>query len=748
MKILIIEDDAGIAELFREQLEEFNHQVNWVDTFTDADKYLIDNHPDLMIVDYRISSHENAQDWLLKRKSEALLIPDFIVSTGQGDERIAVEMMKLGARDYVIKDSMLMTRLPDIMRRVGAEIENEIKLKEADKLIDKQLRFTQLLMQISTSFINLPLSEVESAIQNSLNEISMFVQADQSYIVHYDFEKRIAVLDNEWCNEGFSPRMKRLKTISMDKMDNWVSLHQKGEVVYVRDLSEYDQKNVKEAIGIYGIKSVIAIPIMDAENCVGYVSFDSIRDNHTYSESEQSLFKVFAQLLVNIHNRRQQVEALRISGEKYHLLFQQNPQPMWIFDLETLSFLEVNEAAIEHYGYSREEFLTQNVKEIRPKEDIDHLYKNIEIMSQNERAIVYARHKKKDKQIIDVELTSVHVIWNEKTAIHVMVNDITEKKLAQEKLQEKRDILNKVLLETTKFIESGAEEINYLKITDLMYEISGAKFVAFNEYINNGMEYITRSLSGVTDFARNSANILGFNLLDKKWKNDPFKNTHTEREAIHVFKNIREIADKALPNTVIQLLESTFSLGEVVVVSINDNDKLIGDFVMLFKKGISIRNKEIVELFASQVGQFIVRKQTEATMRDSEKNYRLLFSNNPQPMWIYDVETLAFLEVNEAAVLSYGYTRNEFLSMSILDIRPPEDIPEVIKSVIATKESPNNTSRWRHLTKSGEIIYVELTSSMVEFEKRPARHVMATDITKRIKLEEELNKKMSEFLDT
>lgn len=748
MKILIIEDDAGIAELFREQLEELNHQVNWVDTFVDADKQLQTEFPDLMIVDYRLSGHDNAQEWLLKRKAASLAIPDFLVSTGQGDERIAVEMMKLGARDYLIKDSTLMSRLPDIIRRVGAEIQSEIKLKQADKLIEKQLIFTQLLMKISTSFINLPLSEVETAIQKSLEEISVFVKADQSYIIHYDFNKRVAVLDNEWCNEGFSPRMEKLKTIPMEKMDNWISLHQKGEVIYVKDINEYDQINVKESVAEYGIKSLIAIPVMDDEKCVGYVSFDSIRENRMYSESEQNLFRVFTQLLVNIYTRRRQEEALRLSGEKYHLLFQQNPQPMWIFDLESLTFLEVNDAAVEHYGYSREEFLSLSVKDIRPKEDIDHLYKNVDIMSKNDRAIVYARHRKKDKELIDVELTSVHVSWNDKIAMHVMVNDITEKKLAQEKLQEKRDVLNKVLVETTKFIESGADEINYSKITDLMYEISGAKFVAFNEYLNNGMEYMTRSLSGVSDFARNSINILGFNLLEKKWKNDPFKNVGIDRETMHIFKNIREVADKALPKSVIQLLESTFSLGEVVIVSVNDNDRLIGDFVLLFKKGIAIKNKEIIELFASQVGQFIVRKQTEATMRESEKNYRLLFLNNPQPMWIYDVETLAFLEVNEAAVINYGYSRNEFLSMSILDIRPPEDIPEVIKSVIASKEIPNQTTRWRHLKKSGEIVYVELTSSAVEFEKKPARHVMATDITKRLKLEDELNKKMSEFLDT
>jgi PAS domain S-box-containing protein len=329
-----------------------------------------------------------------------------------------------------------------------------------------------------------------------------------------------------------------------------------------------------------------------------------------------------------------------------------------------------------------------------------------------------------------------------------MVNDITEKKIAQEKLQEKRDILNKVLVETTKFIESGTDDINYFKITDLMFEISGAKFVAFNEFMNNGLEYMTKSFSGVSDFARNSINILGYNLLEKKWKNDPFKSTETERESIHIFKNIREIADKALPKSVIQLIESTFNIGEVVVISIRDNERLIGDFVLLYRKGVSIKNKEIVELFASQVGQFVIRKQTEIAMRESEKNYRLLFINNPQPMWIYDKETLAFLEVNEAAIQSYGYSRKEFLSMSILDIRPPEDIPEVIKSVIASKENYSETARWRHLKKSGEIVYAEIISTAVEFENRHARHVLINDVTKRMKLEEELNKKMTEFLDT
>ncbi|MDD4490610.1 MAG: response regulator, partial [Paludibacter sp.] len=308
MKILIIEDDTGIAELIRFELDDNGYETVWANTFANADRVLEEDVIKLMLVDYKLAGEENAGEWLQMRFSKNLPVPAFIMSTGQGDERVAVEMMKLGARDYLVKDSMLMTRLPDVVKRVWNDIDNENKLKEADELIQKQLKFTQLLMNISTSFINLPLSEVENAVHNSLADISKFANADQSYIVYYDFKNQIATLDYEWCNKGFSPRKEIYQTIPMEKMDNWVPAHLKGEVVFVYDINKYDQKNVREAISGYGIKSVIAIPMMDNGKCLGYVSFDSIRENHVYSESEQQLFKVFTQLLVNIYKRRQYVE--------------------------------------------------------------------------------------------------------------------------------------------------------------------------------------------------------------------------------------------------------------------------------------------------------------------------------------------------------------------------------------------------------------------------------------------------------
>lgn len=129
-----------------------------------------------------------------------------------------------------------------------------------------------------------------------------------------------------------------------------------------------------------------------------------------------------------------------------------------------------------------------------------------------------------------------------------------------------------------------------------------------------------------------------------------------------------------------------------------------------------------------------LRKELE----NSRIFYDNLFKNNSQPMWIYDLETLRFLDVNNAAINHYGYSREEFLSMTIADIRPPEDVNALIKDVKSTTKRYNNAGVWKHLKKNGELISVEIVSHSLTFNSRKARHVRVTDITEWEKLEQSL----------
>ena len=129
------------------------------------------------------------------------------------------------------------------------------------------------------------------------------------------------------------------------------------------------------------------------------------------------------------------------------------------------------------------------------------------------------------------------------------------------------------------------------------------------------------------------------------------------------------------------------------------------------------------------------RKRFEEALRDSEERYRLLFESTPQPIWVYNEDSLAFVAVNEAATRTYGFTRDEFLSMTVDDIRAREDIP----TLLIKNTDPNDlviSSPWRHRTKDGKTIYVEMSSHPVVFDGKNSRLVIVNDVTERKLLDE------------
>ena len=130
-----------------------------------------------------------------------------------------------------------------------------------------------------------------------------------------------------------------------------------------------------------------------------------------------------------------------------------------------------------------------------------------------------------------------------------------------------------------------------------------------------------------------------------------------------------------------------------------------------------------------------------AAQRDlSEDKYRMLFYKSPIPKWIYDEDTLRFLEVNEAAVRMYGYSEGEFRGLTLADIRPPEDVALFMDDIQAVRGNPssNQTGQWRHRRKDGEMMEVQVTAHAVNVDGRSARIVSIVDITDRKKYERQL----------
>lgn len=127
-----------------------------------------------------------------------------------------------------------------------------------------------------------------------------------------------------------------------------------------------------------------------------------------------------------------------------------------------------------------------------------------------------------------------------------------------------------------------------------------------------------------------------------------------------------------------------------------------------------------------------------AVAKRTSSAFRYLFAMNPLPMWVYDLETLGFLEVNAAALVQYGYSREAFLAMRITDIRPPEDIPRLLANVARPRSDLQVSGEWRHRRGDGQIIDVRITSHTLEFAGRQAALVVAQDISEQKRAERAL----------
>jgi PAS domain S-box-containing protein len=159
-----------------------------------------------------------------------------------------------------------------------------------------------------------------------------------------------------------------------------------------------------------------------------------------------------------------------------------------------------------------------------------------------------------------------------------------------------------------------------------------------------------------------------------------------------------------------------------------------GDTKIVNAKNIPVYEQN---LMISTVVDVTDRIQAETRLAESEHNYRLLFQKSPQPMWIYNPENLKIIEVNNAAVKHYGYSRKEFYEMNLMDIRPEED-RETDKTIINSEHHKqlSEAGEFRHLKKSGEVIYVRVSGAAINYFGKDYRFILVNDITEQKKAEE------------
>ncbi|MDR6157066.1 PAS domain S-box-containing protein [Chryseobacterium sp. SLBN-27] len=190
--------------------------------------------------------------------------------------------------------------LTELSSYVTEQLKKRIFLQEQ---LNKQLEFQNLLMDISSEYINIPIEKVSQSVNKSLREMSEFVKADRAYIFRYDFAEKTCSNVYEYCSEGITPQIENLQDIPLEMMGEWVEINKKGGSIYYPNVQELPDSDIKEILQEQDIKTLFVIPAMMQNECLGFVGFDFVQDYHNLSDTEKNLLTIFTQVLVNVRER-------------------------------------------------------------------------------------------------------------------------------------------------------------------------------------------------------------------------------------------------------------------------------------------------------------------------------------------------------------------------------------------------------------------------------------------------------------
>lgn len=345
----------------------------------------------------------------------------------------------------------------------------------------------------------------------------------------------------------------------------------------------------------------------------------------------------------------------------------------------------VNESFIKTYGYSEEELLGQSIQLVRSPLNLPELTDQMQraTMQDGWSGVVYNRRKNGTDFPIELQTSVVKDESGNPVALIGVSRDVSRQKEAEDRLR--------------------ASEFRYRSLVDKARDV-----------------IYTISADGVFT-SLNPAFELMTGWSCDEWLGKSFVGIVHPDDVAPMMQLFAHLLGGQIP----PMFEARLRC--------KNGETIVGEFIVT----PHIVDGKVASM-QGVVRDITARKEVERALADSEESYRKLFMANPHPMWVYDLETLAFLAVNDAAVKHYGYTQDEFLSMTIKEIRPTEEIPALLDKIEHFVEGIDRAGIWTHKTKNGKIIHVEITSHVIDYGGRRAEIVLAHDVTERLRADQTL----------
>ena len=654
LHILHLEDEPDFAELVSTMLEQDSLSVK-ISRVGDKKAYveaLKKEKYDLILSDFHLPSFTGLDALAMARKQ----CPEtpFILISGTIGETAAVESLKAGATDYLLKQKP--ERLPSAVRRAVEEASERLKLRETEAELARREKYFRTLTENSLDVLSIVnrdgvFTYVSPSIERTLGWKPEELVGQSSFgRVHPDDLPRVMEAFQNLLD--YPQRAARIECRQQHKNGSWVHLE-----LFARN--EFEDPD---------IGGVVA---------------------HTR----------------DVTDRWRAEEELRLSEKQYRLLFQENPNPMWVFDMESLAIMEVNEAAVQHYGYPREEFLKMTMTNLRAagKNGSDKgLVEKLELPEHNTHGHIW-RHRRKSGDIIEVDVIWSPMAFQGRFSALAMATDVTERRRGEHR--------NSVFLKLTHRLSTARTAAEAAQI------ISEAADALF-EWENFALDLYNAERLEI-------ASLLNITMTE----GERVKSSSPGR------KNLDELTQRVI-NAGPELLASEKSLGTFacgMIAPMRRGKQVIGLLLVQSRRGgaYTRRDLETLEMLAGECGGALERVRIEDALHESQRRFHDLFENSPDAIFVDDLKGNV-LDVNLAACVLHGVPREQLIGKNTIEHHVPpnrreemrRDFERLVTGKISRVESES-------LIAGGRVTPVEIRANVVQYDGQQALLMHVRDVTER-----------------
>ena len=650
LHILHLEDEPDFAELVRTLFEQ-EHLDAGIKCVSDRASYkrqLEAEAYDAIISDYHLPSFTGLE--ALAMAKERCPQTPFILVSGTIGEQAAIESLKAGAADYVLKQHP--ERLPSAVRRAVKEAEERARLREAEMELARREKYFRALTE------------------NSLDILCIISREGRLLYVSPSVERVL----------GYTPEEMR------------------GENAFARVHAE-DLPRAHEAfqLALGYPERTVKIQLRYKNRAGEWRRLELVGKNRL---AEPEINGIVANCR-DVTDRWQAEEELRDSERQYRLLFHSNPNPVWVFDMETQAFLEVNEAAIQNYGYSREEFLAMTISDIRsPEENRQH---KTAIHDASSQGLIW-RHRRKDGSFLDAEVIWTPMVFHDRFAALTMAVDVTERM----RMEHRNTVFSRLSHSLSSATTAAEAAATICEAADALFLWSDFALDLYDA----GRDEVSSLLNITT-------------VEGKRVRVPPSPQPKTGNLLIRrVIKKGAEL---------LTAKEAGEYAAATMLVPVRKSERVIGLLLIQNHQSGSYSQSDLVMLqtLADQCSGALERVQAREELRESEQRFHDLFENSPDAIFVEDLDGTV-LDVNFAACVLHGMTREQLIGKNAInDLVSPRHREEARRVFPNLASGKMTWAESESLTVDGRVTPIELRAGRIEYNGKPALLLHVRDITER-----------------